>query len=239
MPQQGPEMTSWEHASTLCRLALLEDRVPLIRNCCRSARSSREKRRTGPGSHWRRKYTLEPPGSGTTSEDRRESRKEFQPWRPGSGDLETGRGPAGRTIQKLVTQLTAVVQVRNESGTPAWRIWQVSAPCVTPIPIVFTVGREGIINAESQRAVDPTEASEWPISIGDGRRLNARRKQEIRRSRDSLIWRRKGLRAWRNPRCRNAIPAVMFVLVSGRSLTLAATLGPQCGGFRRNPTVWS
>ena len=41
------------------------------------------------------------------------------------------------------------------------------APCVAPVPIIFTVRREDLINAEPQKAVDPTEASKRAICIGE------------------------------------------------------------------------
>ena len=41
------------------------------------------------------------------------------------------------------------------------------APCVAPVPIIYTVRREDLINAEPQKAVDPTEASKRAICIGE------------------------------------------------------------------------
>ena len=81
--------------------------------------------------------------------------------------LQGGPGRrAGRTIQKLGSQLAVVVQVRNESGASACGTWLVRAPCAAPVPVIFAARRKGFINAEPQRAVDRAEASKRAIGIG-------------------------------------------------------------------------
>ena len=65
---------------------------------------------------------------------------------------------------------------------------------VTPIHIVFTERREGLINAEPQWAVDQAENSDRSICIRSGARLNARRKPHVKCRRDVSIWGRRRAR---------------------------------------------
>ena len=52
------------------------------------------------------------------------------------------RRSAERLIQKLGSWLAVSEKLKNESGAPAWRAWLLGAPCIVPVPIIFTARRE-------------------------------------------------------------------------------------------------
>ena len=75
------------------------------------------------------------------------------------------RRPTGRLIHGIGSRFTICEMVRNESGVPACRAGLLGAPGVTPVPIIFAVGRKSLINAEPQRAVDWAKASKRAVGI--------------------------------------------------------------------------
>ena len=66
----------------------------------------------------------------------------------------------------------------NQRVPPARRAGRLYMPQISPIAVVFPVGRAGVVNTERQRAIHRAKAGKGAVHVGGGRRLDTWRQAD-------------------------------------------------------------